>query len=112
MMKLTTATIIPALCYTAQLVAASPAHVYIHDPQSQPSGESRTLEPVAARLVLAQRAGVEDYHDADLSRKEVIEAINDYGLRTHLFEADSSIKRATFLLEGESDPAGEKYCLS
>ncbi|EME43897.1 hypothetical protein DOTSEDRAFT_71638 [Dothistroma septosporum NZE10] len=110
-MKINISTIIPALCCTAQLVAASSAHVYIHDPHSQPSTESRTLEPVAARLVLAQRAGVEDYHDADLLRQEVVKAINDYGLRTHLFEADSTVKRAMFLLEGESDPAATSSLL-
>lgn len=109
-MKLSQSVILPALCWTAPLAAAATAHVYIHDPQSQPASEttSRSLEPVPARLVLAQRAGVEDYHNADLSREEVIEAINEYGVRTPLFAiADKSTRKAFLMLEGQEDPSGK-----
>lgn len=110
-MKLTHSIILPALCWTARLASAASAHIYFHDPQSQPRTEpqSRSLEPVAARLVLAQRAGVEGYHSSDLLRAEVIDAINDYGVRTPLFAAaDSSVKKAFILLEGESEAEGRK----
>ncbi|CAK4033413.1 endoplasmic reticulum membrane [Lecanosticta acicola] len=105
-MKLSDTVVISALCWTAPLAAAATAHVYVHDPQSQPASGTtpRSLEPVSARLVLAQRAGVEDYHSADLSRQEVIEAINEYGVRTPLFAAaDKSSKKAFILLEGEDN---------
>lgn len=107
-MKLSQSVVLPVLCWSARLAAAAKAHIYIHDPQSQPRHDtpSRSLNPVPARLVLAQRAGVEDYHSADISRGEVIDAINAYGLRTPLFAALSNPHRAFILVEGESDPVG------
>lgn len=107
-MRLSQNLILPALCWSARLAAATTAHIYIHDPESQPRHDtpSRSLNPVPARLVLAQRAGVEDYHSADISREEVIDAVNTYGVRTPLFAAQSRPRRAFILVEGESDPAG------
>ncbi|KAK5172216.1 uncharacterized protein LTR77_003854 [Saxophila tyrrhenica] len=35
-------------------------------------------------MVLAQRAGVEEYHSADLRHDEAMQAINDFGVRSHL----------------------------
>lgn len=101
-MKLTSPLILPALCWSAQLAAASTAHVYTYDPRSQPRPETRSnaLEPILARLVLAQRAGVEDYHRSELGREDVIDAINAYGVRTPLFEDKKSRhKRAVILVE-------------
>ena len=107
-------TSIAALCWTARLASAATGHVYITDsarPQSQPRGELRSLQPVPARLVLAQRAGVEDYHSADLGDESVREAINEYGVRTTMFE-DNSLQngrrqRAMILVEGGEDAEGE-----
>lgn len=102
-MKLANSLLLPAICWSARLAAAATAHVYTHDPQSQPRSESpsTTLDPVAARLVLAQRIGVEDYHSSDLTRKEVIDAINDYGVRTPLFaqQQQSRPKKAFIMVE-------------
>lgn len=107
-MKLSQSLILPALAWCARSAAAATAHIYVHDPESQPRHDtsSRSLNPVPARLVLAQRAGVEDYHSSDISREEVIDAINTYGVRTPLFAAESRPHKAFILVEGESDPAG------
>ncbi|KAF7192649.1 putative endoplasmic reticulum membrane protein [Pseudocercospora fuligena] len=102
-MKLTTTGIISALCWSARIASASTAHILTYDPQSQPRHDphSRTLSPVPARLLLAQRAGVEDYHRADIARDEVIDAINDYGVRDHMFtEQRDGSRRALILVEG------------
>ena len=94
-------TLLPAvLCWSTLHLAsaATPeAHVYIYDPQSQeprPDLESRSLSPAAARVVLAQRAGVEDYHSADLHNADVIRAINDFGVRTSLFTQQQQQREA------------------
>ncbi|KXS98980.1 hypothetical protein AC578_4994 [Pseudocercospora eumusae] len=104
-MKLTTTGIISALCWSARIASASAstAHILTYDPQpqySQPSSTT-TLSPVPARLLLAQRAGVEDYHRADIARDEVIDAINHYGVRHRMFtERRDGPRRALILVEG------------
>jgi hypothetical protein len=110
-MKLTTSTFLPALCWSAGLACASSARIYIHDPQ-QRDVSSRDVSPVAARLVMAQRIGVEDFHSADLDRDEVIEAINDYGLQTSMFAAKAAgcEKKAFVLYKGDEDVEGEDTC--
>ncbi|KAI6809426.1 hypothetical protein KC327_g11614 [Hortaea werneckii] len=71
-------------------------HVYIIDQSTQPhtrdAADRNTLSPVSARLVLAQRAGVEDYHAVDLESEGVLDAINEYGVKTPMF-ADSKDER-------------------
>ena len=108
-MKLTS---IAALCWTARLASAATGHVYIIDAapsHSQPRGEARSLSPVPARLVLAQRAGVEDYHSADLGDESVREAINEFGVRTAMFGESVEERRlqAMILVEGVEDVEGE-----
>lgn len=85
----------------AHIVAASTTNVYTYDPHWQPSTHG-TLSPVEARLVLAQRAGAEDYHEADSLKEGVLEAMNAYGTRRSLFEeAEKRGKRMAFVfLEG------------
>jgi hypothetical protein len=93
------ATIVSALSCFTHIAAASIGYVYTHDPSifTSQHAETRTLSPVTARLVLAQRAGVEDYHIENALSKEEIEAINDFGTRTPLFGQDESIRKAFIL---------------
>ena len=86
-MRLISSFILPALCWR---LANASGHVYIYDPDRiEQRREARTLSPIAARLVLAQRGGVEEYHSTDLQSEEVIDAINDYGTRTPIFSGQS-----------------------
>ena len=97
-----------AVAAAAQLASASTSasQVYTYDPQWQPA-TSGALSPLEARLVLAQRAGVEDYHEADLLKDGVLEAMNVYGERRPLFDsAEAKAKRAFVLLEAEYDAGG------
>lgn len=99
-------TLLAALCI--RLASAATGHVYIYDgPNSEPTAStpSRSLSPVQARLVLAQRAGVEDFHSLDLQAGGVVEAINDFGRRTSLFEEDE-VQKAFLLVEGIAEPEG------
>jgi hypothetical protein len=100
-MKLITAALLSAVsCYT-ELAAAATGHVLTLDPslssQHQPSNERRILSPETARLVIAQRAGVENYHVEKSLSDEEIEAINNYGLQTHMLSADKEDAR-TFIV--------------
>ena len=85
--------LIATLCWTARLAAA--VLVFTFDPETpyppEESKESRTLSPVEARLVLAQRTGVEDYHVADLLSGGAIEAINSFGIQTPLFGREKRV---------------------
>lgn len=106
-MKLTTHLFVPVLACATRLAEAAKAHVYTYDPASTtttPGHSGKDLSPVTARLVLAQRAGVEDYHHTDLLRQEVIEAINDFGKRTPLFATRNAGRNNAFmLLEGVAE---------
>jgi len=100
-MKLITATLLSALsCYT-ELAAAAAGHVLTLDPspssRDQPSDERRTLSREAARLVIAQRAGVENYHVEKALSEDEMNAINDYGLQRHMLGANKE-DAPTFIL--------------
>lgn len=108
-MKLTPTAALAALCWTARLASAATGYVYMSDASHTPQGESklRALNLTPARLVLAQRAGVEDYHSADLESAEVIEAINAFGVRTPLFGEQDKRPKAMVLVEGAPDDEGK-----
>ena len=69
--------LISALCWGVQLGLVAASHVHTYDPQSERWGAFWSMTPVQARLVLAQRAGVEDHHSADLLGDGVVECIKD-----------------------------------
>lgn len=96
------------LACAARVTIAATAHVLTLSPQADTITQPATgLSPSTARLVLAQRAGVEDYHTADGLNDDAIESINAFGSRTSLFENKSERAPAFFLLEIESDDEGE-----
>lgn len=107
-MKLNSTTLLlPVLSFAAQLTEASVARVYTSDPNTARQ-ITRELSPETARLVLAQRAGVEAYHDLTSHNVDAIAAINDFGRRQQLFAAGDDAQRALILLEG----AEEFECMS
>ncbi|KAI6878562.1 hypothetical protein KC360_g7949 [Hortaea werneckii] len=95
-MRLATAAAAAFTSLISTAAADRAGHVYIIDQSTQPhsrdAADLNTLSPVAARLVLAQRAGVEDYHAADLESEGVLDAINEYGVKTPMF-ADGKDER-------------------
>ncbi|KAI6806471.1 hypothetical protein KC332_g13721 [Hortaea werneckii] len=95
-MRLATAAAAAFTSLISTAAADRAGHVYIIDQSSQPhsrdAADLNTLSPVSARLVLAQRAGVEDYHAADLESEGVLDAINEYGVKTPMF-ADGKDER-------------------
>jgi len=105
-MKLTSAALcVAAICDTAAAAVAT-ARVFTYDPRSGHSshGQPGVLDAVPARVVLAQRLGVEEYHSADLDRQDVIDAINTYGSSTPLFaEETGQAKKALLLLQSSEE---------
>ena len=104
-MKLATSLILPALSWTARLASATTeARVYICDGRAEEATD-RTLSPTEARLVIAQRAGVEDYHSAELKDGKALDAINVFGRTTSLFEDEDRRKQVEeiVLVEGGGD---------
>lgn len=57
-------------------------------------------------MILAQRAGVEDFHDADVYEEFAINAINVLGTRRQLFSQAKQPKSAFILATGVQDPEG------
>ncbi|TKA28214.1 hypothetical protein B0A50_04186 [Salinomyces thailandicus] len=104
-MKPFTAAALAAIACSSSLASAEQSgHVYILDPSRQPQPShadppTQTVDPVAARLVLAQRAGVADYHSGDLATDGVLDAINDFGARTPMFAGEEkTVYRRSFIL--------------
>lgn len=107
-MKLAITALASVLSCCTSLVAAADGHVYTYDPskQSGASIESRSLSPVTARMVLAQRAGVEDYHIEKALSEEEMNAINDFGSRRPMFGQNERTRRA-FILSLDKDQESE-----
>jgi len=75
-----TAVLLQPLAAAATITTTTTGNVYILEPAAERSpARSEILSPTAARSVLAHRAGVEDFHSADLRVDGVLEAINAYG---------------------------------
>ncbi|KAK5713564.1 hypothetical protein LTR15_011264 [Elasticomyces elasticus] len=83
--------------------SASAGRVFICDGLPPDSAPERTLSPSEARLVLAQRAGVLDYHTADLNSRGSVEGINEFGRRTELFGRKESMAESMTLVDGGVD---------
>ncbi|KAK5674783.1 hypothetical protein LTS10_012519 [Elasticomyces elasticus] len=85
------------------LTTASAGRVFICDGLPPNTTPERALSPSEARLVLAQRAGVLDYHTADLNSRGSVEAINEFGRRTELFGGKGWMAESITLVDGEVD---------
>src|ERR1700753_17111 len=103
-MKLPSLPLIAALCCAASAATPGPVQVYVYDTHADlrsPEHPLPALSPVAARMVMAQRMGVEDYHSVDLSNAEAVRALNEYGQRSGLFQerTEPVIARALYYVE-------------
>ena len=109
-MQLTLSALVAALCWTYRLTSASRVYT-IDEPAALHKGRwpNTRLSPEISRLVLAQRAGVEDYHGADLEDDVVVDAMNGYAAREDIF-GERKATNVMILVEGVSDD--RKICLS
>jgi hypothetical protein len=109
-MKLITAALLSAVsCYT-ELAAAATGHVLTLDPSLSSHEQSNSqhqaaLSPETARLVIAQRAGLEDYHVEKALSEEEINAINAHGSQASILGKDDG--RRVFILAFVEDGVAE-----
>ena len=110
-MKLITAALLSALsCYT-ELAAAATGRVITLDPslsshEHSSTTQKDTLSPETARLVIAQRAGLEDYHVYKALSEEEINAINAHGLQTSRLSKDNTERVFILAFVDEEDVEG------
>ncbi|GAB7363859.1 hypothetical protein MBLNU230_g4423t1 [Neophaeotheca triangularis] len=98
-------TYLPALACATRLAAAATGAVYTYNPQADgpATPEPRSLSPEVARLVMAQRLGLEDFHSPEELDEQSISALNDYGRPSHLFGQGEGLKTAIIILESSED---------
>jgi hypothetical protein len=110
-MKLITAALLSAVsCYT-ELAAAATGHVLTLEPSLSSHEQSNTqqhttLSPETARLVIAQRAGLEDYHVEKALSEEEINAINAHGHQASMLSKDDSKRVFILAFVDESEAEG------
>lgn len=111
-MKLTTGVLASALGCCAHLAAAASGRVYTYDPVTSSSREAvrSELDPATARLVLAHRAGVEDYHIETALREDEIEQINKLGSKTPLFGGKDRLRKLFILALDDAEGSEGKDC--
>jgi hypothetical protein len=92
--------------------AAGNVFIYEHGraQRRDDSYEARTISPVEARMVLAQRAGVEQYHSSGLQQDGAIEAMNDYGSKSDLFDKEGSQPQQAVFLVDVPEEHEEAFC--
>ena len=91
--------------------AARHAYVSLHAAEA-PSSSDSAVSPNAARLVLAQRLGLSDYHALDTEDSNILDFLNSYSDSSHdaLFQ-DTNFdarerRKILFFLEGVEDSHG------
>lgn len=87
------------------------ALLYISDRDPVPSRESPpSISPITARLVLAQRLGLSQYHSLDDVDESTLEALNAFGgEQRRLFKDDEQPtleEKFLFIIEGVTRPEG------
>lgn len=108
-MKLILSALISALCWSCRLAAASAdTHVYTFDVgATRETPPYDQLRPQEARMVLAQRVGVEYFHAIDLDDAESVKQINAFGRRDRLF-SQAKAENVLVLVEGIDE---QRECL-
>jgi len=80
------------------------------------NGLPPSISPITARLLLAQRLGLSQYHSLEDADESTLEVLNDYGGRQgQVFEDEEQIRGAEKLLlivDGVSNPQGTSRPLS
>ena len=99
-----------SVAFNAYRVSAE-ALVYISEAASPPSHEVLpSISPITARLLLAQRLGLSQYHSLEGADESTIEALNVYGVKeTQLFgyeERREATEKLLVIVDGVSNPKG------
>ncbi len=94
-------------------VASQEAPLYVQDGSlSSPISKAQSISPNTARLLLAQRLGLSQYHDLGDADEVALDVLNRYGgpQQSAFGEEDEpqkqSLDRLLFIIEGVEYPEG------
>lgn len=96
-MKLSGGVLLTSLTSYAAATAATVGHVFVFDPVRHyvAPEQAPSVSPETARLILAHRLGVSQYHSIeDAEDKELITYLNQFGGRQELFVDDRTQERS------------------
>lgn len=82
-------------------VSAEPAQIYLSGHRDIPDAsisKFRSISPTAARLVLAQRLDVSEYHTLQGSDDATLQAVNDFGGMPRKLFADEDPTRPSVMI--------------
>lgn len=97
-MKLSLPLLVPALACLAQ---ADSGNLYIYDSDLQAaSPASTTVSPETARLIIASRLGLDQFHDIGDASEKTIQAINQLSADQNLFT--TSAEKSVALILGQA----------
>lgn len=96
-MRLSLPLLVPALACLAQ---ADSGKLYIYDGHLQSTSAESNVSPETARLILASRLGLDEFHELGNVKQDTIEAINHLSADQHLFAASREASVAVLLGEG------------
>lgn len=97
-MKLSGGVCLASLTSYAAATAATVGHVFVFDPVRVDAApeQAPSVSPETARLILAHRLGVSQYHSIeDAEDEELINHLNQYGGNQELFADDRSQDRSS-----------------
>lgn len=103
------------LALQAYATASSKAYGYIFDPNFQLHRDTLSISPTTARLLLAKRLGLSQYHSLDSPGEEEIKILNKFGGNEDqaLFLEDqrTSLERLLIFVENVETPEGNTQIL-
>jgi hypothetical protein len=90
--------------------SAAAGQVFLFDVEAAPQQTAETIDPATARLILAQRLDLSQFHSIADADDEAIRLVNDFGGQTQqLFGSGSHVEsrsRVMIVVEGIQDPLG------
>ncbi|PQE20399.1 arsenate reductase protein [Rutstroemia sp. NJR-2017a BBW] len=105
-MKLHASFLLPLLVSTVSAATEAPAYLFQGQKWPSNSGSPPALSPTEARLVLAQRLGISQYHDIGSVKDSAIKHINKFGGQLKSLFNDAPKDKAAelvMIVEGVSD---------
>ena len=77
-------TLLPLVACVAE-AASDTGHLVIFDSVNAVNAAQRTISPEAARLIVASRLGLDQYHELGSASRDTIAAVNDFTAGNQLF---------------------------
>lgn len=102
-MRFSLGALLPALACLAQAGSALNGDLYIFDSHvssTAADSKTRTVDPETARLIIASRLGLDQYHNLGHAGEDALAAINAFSAQEHLFASAADPSVALVLATG------------